>query len=370
MKTGNLGEAGILETLQVDLKERSYPIKFGAGNLKYLGEAMAALRPLQQVKRVFVITDERVGPLYGDIVLESLKQTDFEPFYYQLPDGEEYKTLESANKLYTAAIEKGLDRQSAVVALGGGVVGDLAGFVAATYLRGIYLIQVPTTLLAQVDSSVGGKVAVNHLLGKNMVGSFYQPQLVFIDVQVLNTLDPREVRAGLAEVIKYGVIRDGDFFSYLEEHLEQILALEQDLLSYVIQKSCGIKAAIVAEDEREKGVRAFLNFGHTIGHALEALTSYRIYRHGEAVAVGMVAAAQIAVGRGLLKEDDKNRLEKLLKRAGLPTTVTIPAVEIIDTLPRDKKARRGRPHFVLPLALGKVDLFEDVEKDEILAAIS
>jgi 3-dehydroquinate synthase len=167
MKTGNLGEAGILETLQVDLKERSYPIKFGAGNLKYLGEAMAALRPLQQVKRVFVITDERVGPLYGDIVLESLKQTDFEPFYYQLPDGEEYKTLESANKLYTAAIEKGLDRQSAVVALGGGVVGDLAGFVAATYLRGIYLIQVPTTLLAQVDSSVGGKVAVNHLLGKN-----------------------------------------------------------------------------------------------------------------------------------------------------------------------------------------------------------
>ncbi|MDD2555128.1 MAG: 3-dehydroquinate synthase [Syntrophaceticus sp.] len=359
-----------METLQVDLKERSYPIKFGAGNLKYLGEAMAALQPIQQVKRVFVITNERVGSLYGDIVLESLKQAGFEPFYYQLPDGEEYKSLESADKLYTAAIENGLDRQSAVVALGGGVAGDLAGFVAATYLRGVFLIQVPTTLLAQVDSSVGGKVAVNHPLGKNMIGSFYQPQLVFIDVRVLNTLDLREVRAGLAEAIKYGVIRDGDLFSYLEEHLEQILALEQDALSYVIQKSCAIKAAIVAEDERENGVRILLNFGHTIGHALEALTSYRIYRHGEAVAVGMVAAAQIAVGRGLLKEEDKNRLEKLLKRAGLPTTVTIPAVEIINILPRDKKARRGKPHFVLPLALGEVDLFEDVEKDEILAAIS
>lgn len=369
MEVGNQGEAGRLETLQVDLQERSYPIIFGAGNLKYLGEAMAAHQPLQQVKRVFVITNERVGPLYGNIVLESLQQAGFVPFYYQLPDGEEYKSLESADKLYTAAIEQGLDRQSAVVALGGGVVGDLAGFVAATYLRGVFLIQVPTTLLAQVDSSVGGKVAVNHSLGKNMIGSFYQPQLVLIDVRVLNTLDHCEVRAGLAEVIKYGVIQDSDFFSYLEEHLEQILALEQDVLSYIIKKSCGIKAAIVTEDERETGVRALLNFGHTIGHAIEALTSYRLYRHGEAVAVGMAAAAQIAVGRGLLQEEDKNRLEKLLNRAGLPTTASLPAADIINILPRDKKARGGRPHFVLPLALGKADLFEDVERDEIRAAL-
>lgn len=362
-------EAGILEKLYVDLKERGYSIKIGAGNLEQLGEAMAALEPLQHAKSVFVITNERVGPLYGKQVLGSLKQAGFTPLYFQLPDGEEYKSLESADKLYTLAIENGLDRQSAVVALGGGVVGDLAGFVAATYMRGISLIQVPTTLLAQVDSSVGGKVAVNHSLGKNMIGSFYQPQLVFIDVQVLKTLDPGEVRAGLAEVIKYGVIQDGDFFSYLEEHLEQVLALDQGILSYVIKKSCSIKSRVVEKDERENGMRVLLNFGHTIGHALEALTSYRIYRHGEAVAVGMVVAANIAVGRGLLKEEDKDRLEKLLNRAGLPTTVPIAAADILNILPRDKKARHGKPRFVLPLVLGRVNLYEDVETDEIRAAL-
>lgn len=365
-----LGEADTLQTLWVDLKERGYSIKIGAGNLEYLGECIAALEPLQNVQSVLLVTNERVGPLYGKQVLGSLKQAGFTPLYYQLPDGEEYKSLESAEQLYTTAIENGLDRQSVVVALGGGVVGDLAGFVAATYMRGISLIQVPTTLLAQVDSSVGGKVAVNHPLGKNMIGSFYQPQLVFIDVQVLNTLDPGEVRAGLAEVIKYGVIQDGDFFSYLEEHLEQILNLDQGVLSYIIKKSCSIKAKVVEKDERESGVRAFLNFGHTIGHALEALTSYRVYRHGEAVAAGMVAAANIAVGRGLLKEEDKNRLEKLLNRAGLPTAVPIAAADIINILPRDKKARHGRPRFVLPLAMGSVKLFEDVEDNEIRAALN
>jgi 3-dehydroquinate synthase len=363
------GEAGILETVQVDLKERGYSIKIGAGNLECLGEAMAALEPLQDVKSVLVVTDERVGPLYGKQVLGSLKRAGFIPLYHQLPEGEEYKSLESADQLYTAAIENGLDRESAVVALGGGVVGDLAGFVASTYMRGISLIQVPTTLLAQVDSSVGGKVAVNHPLGKNMIGSFYQPQLVFIDVHVLKTLAPREVRAGLAEVIKYGVIHDGDFFSYLEGQLQQILALDEGVLSYVIKKSCAIKARVVEEDEREDGVRAFLNFGHTIGHALEALTFYRNYRHGEAVAAGMVAAAEIAVERGLLEEEEKNRLKKLLDRAGLPVTVPLAADEILSILPRDKKARHGRPRFVLPLALGSVNLFEDVETDEIRAAL-
>jgi 3-dehydroquinate synthase len=363
------GKTGILETVPVDLKERGYSIKIGAGNLECLGEAMVALEPLQDVKSVLVVTDERVGPLYGKQVLSSLKRAGFSPLYHQLPEGEEYKSLESAEQLYTAAIENGLDRQSAVVALGGGVVGDLAGFVASTYMRGISLIQVPTTLLAQVDSSVGGKVAVNHPLGKNMIGAFYQPQLVFIDVHVLETLAPREVRAGLAEVIKYGVIRDGDFFSYLEGHLQQILALDEGVLSYVIKKSCAIKARVVEEDEREDGVRAFLNFGHTIGHALEALTFYRNYRHGEAVAAGMVAAAEIAVERGLLEEEEKNRLKKLLDRAGLPVTVPLAGDEILNILPRDKKARHGRPRFVLPLGLGSVNLFEDVETDEIRAAL-
>lgn len=352
--------------LRVNLKERSYSIQIGAGNLKDLGEAII---PLQCSPRIFVVTNELVGGLYGDQVVESLSKTGFDPLIYQLPDGEKFKSLESAEKLYTAALKGGLDRRSGVVALGGGVIGDLAGFIAATYMRGIPLIQVPTTLLAQVDSSVGGKVAVNHPLGKNIIGSFYQPQFVLIDVEVLGTLDPREVRAGLAEVIKYGVIEDAGFFGFLEEHIEKILALDQETLAVVIQKSCTKKAVIVEKDEREEGLRIILNFGHTIGHALEALTLYQVYRHGEAVAIGMVAAAEIAVGRGLLGEAEKERIVNILKEVGLPTSVPFTADKIIPILQRDKKAYNGKPRFVLPLGLGKADLFDDVESGEIRAAL-
>ncbi len=371
MNKGDRGDRGrnFLATIEVDLKERSYPIIIGADNLEQLGEVMSACAPLRQVKSVLLVTNETVGPLYGKQVMNSLERAGFAPRYYQLPDGEEYKSLDSACKLYTAAIEAGLNRLSAVTALGGGVVGDLAGFVAATYMRGISFVQIPTTLLAQVDSSVGGKTGVNHPLGKNMIGSFYQPRLVFADVRVLKTLDPAEMRAGLAEVIKYGVIRDEEFFRYIEEHLEQVLALDDGVLSYVVKKSCLIKAGIVEEDERENGMRALLNFGHTIGHALEALTSYRRYRHGEAVAAGMAVAADIAVGRGLLNKEDSERLKNLLSRAGLPITVPFSASEIIKVLPRDKKALEGRPRFVLPLALGRARLFAEVETDEIKAAL-
>ncbi|MGI5927090.1 MAG: 3-dehydroquinate synthase [Syntrophomonadaceae bacterium] len=354
-----------MDTVQLSLPDGSYKIYIGTGTLEKLGEYL----PFEKKNRVFVITNDLIGPLYGNRLVESLQRYGYKTLYHQVPDGEEYKSFATAEKLFTCAIKGGLDRGSGVIALGGGVIGDLAGFVAATYMRGIPLIQVPTTLLAQVDSSVGGKVAVNHPLGKNMIGSFYQPRLVFIDLLVLKTLDPREVRSGLAEVIKYGVIQDRGFFTYLEEHLEGINALNLDLLSAVVKKSCSIKGRIVEKDEKEKGLRALLNFGHTIGHALEVITDYRVYRHGEAVSLGMVAAAEIAAGRGLLTREEAQRLVKLLDNAGLPTVIPFDADQIIPLLSRDKKAQSGRPRFVLPLGLGKAALFDDVGEGEIREAI-
>ncbi len=354
-----------MDIVQVVLPNGSYKIYIGTGTLEKLGEYL----PFEKKTRLFVITNDRVGPLYGNKLVESLQEYGYKTLYHQVPDGEEYKSFATAEELFTCAIKGGLDRGSAVIALGGGVIGDLAGFVAATYMRGIPLIQVPTTLLAQVDSSVGGKVAVNHPLGKNMIGSFYQPRLVFIDLQVLKTLDPREVRSGLAEVIKYGVIQDRGFFNFLEEHLAGIKALDLELLSAVVKKSCSIKGRIVEEDEKERGLRSLLNFGHTIGHALEVITDYRVYRHGEAVSMGMVAAAEIAVGRGLLAKEEAERLVMLLENAGLPTVIPFGADEIIPLLSRDKKAQEGRPRFVLLLGLGKAALFDDVGEAEIREAI-
>ncbi len=356
----------IVDSLRVELGERSYSIVIGAGILDSLGEAV---RQLGCGPRLFLVTDEIVGSLYGERVKNSLKKAGFDVLYRKLPAGEQYKSLQSAEILYTAALEGGLERGGAVVALGGGVIGDLAGFVAATYMRGVSYIQVPTTLLAQVDSSVGGKVAVNHPLGKNTIGCFYQPRLTFTDVQVLRTLEPREVRSGLAEVIKYGVIRDAAFFRYLEENLEEVMALQEEALIRVVKRSCAIKAEIVQMDEREKGPRAILNFGHTVGHALEALTGYRVYRHGEAIAVGMAVASAIAAARGLLKEAERERLVCLLRRAGLPVSSPFKAEDVVRILPRDKKAHRGRPRFVLPLTLGRVEVFDDVSDDEVVAAL-
>lgn len=356
----------IVDTLRVELGERSYSIMIGADILDRLGEAVVNLGC---GPRLFVVTNETVGPLYGERVKNSLIKAGFDLLYHELPDGEEYKSLQSAERLYTVALEGGLERGGAVVALGGGVIGDLAGFVAATYMRGVPYIQVPTTLLAQVDSSVGGKVAVNHPLGKNIIGCFYQPRLVFADVQVLRTLAPREVRAGLAEVIKYGVIRDASFFRYLEGNLEEILALDEEALITVIRRSCAVKAEIVEKDEREEGLRAILNFGHTVGHALEALTGYRVYRHGEAVAAGMAVASAIAAARGLLKGTERMRLIGLLQRAGLPVSFPFNADDVVRILPRDKKAHRGWPRFVLPLSPGRVELFGDVELAEVMTAL-
>ncbi len=355
-----------METLRVELGARSYPILIGSSILSELGRYLTSF---SLASRIFVATNTTVGKIYGKEAADALTKAGFQVLYCELPDGEEYKSLDSASQLYTRALEGGIERQSAVVALGGGVIGDLAGFVAATYMRGVPLIQVPTTLLAQVDSSVGGKVAVNHPKGKNIIGCFYQPRLTFIDVATLKTLPPPELRAGLAEVIKYGIIWDEGFFCFLEENLGEVLGLDQEVLVEVVRHCCAIKAKIVEKDEKELGLRAILNFGHTVGHALEALTNYQVYRHGEAVAVGMAVAATLAVRRGLLAPEYGKRLISLLEQVGLPTRVPCAAEEIMRILPRDKKVWKGKIRFVLPLALGHVEIFSDIEPPEIRAAL-
>jgi len=357
-----------MEQVYINLNERSYHIYIASGLLARLGEYLAAL---DVGRRVLLVTNPTVRRLHGGPTEASLTAAGFSVVPAEIPDGEEYKSLASAEKLYDLAYRRGLDRRCPVIALGGGVTGDLAGFVAATYLRGVPFIQVPTTLLAQVDSSVGGKVAVNHPRGKNIIGAFYQPRLVLIDPEVLKTLEVREIRAGLAEVIKYGVIADAAFFHWLEENLEHLLALEPDRLACAVAVSCRIKARVVQEDETEQGRRAVLNFGHTLGHALEALTGYTTYRHGEAVAVGMVFACRLAVRLGLLDEAAADRVEKLLVRAGLPVSVPagLSAEDLLVSMHHDKKVLAGRLTFVLPTALGTMEILRDVPEEAVRAAL-
>lgn len=351
--------------LRVELGERSYYIYGGSGLLERTGELLSSP---DLGRRCLVVTNPVVASLYGSKVKEGLEKAGFVPLFKEVPDGEEAKSLSVAAELYDLALSVGWERRCPILALGGGVVGDLAGFVAATLLRGVPFIQLPTTLLAQVDSSVGGKVAVNHPRGKNLIGAFYQPRLVIADLSTLKTLPDREWRSGLAEVIKYGVICDAGFFAYLEEHLERALSGEEPVLERIVLHSCRLKAEVVAQDEEEKGLRAVLNFGHTVGHALEAVTDFAVYRHGEAVAMGMVVAARIAVNRGLFSPEGLARLEKLLRRASLPTEM--PYVErtaFLSALVRDKKVRDGRLRMVLPVEMGRVEVLE-VEAGEVLEA--
>lgn len=278
-----------------------------------------------------------------------------------IPDGETSKSLQEAEKLYTRAIESGLDRKSVVIALGGGVVGDLAGFVAATFMRGVNLIQIPTTLLAQVDSSVGGKTAVNHALGKNLIGAFHQPRAVFIDLNFLKTLPEREIKSGLGEVVKYGVISDEKFFAYLEDNADKILQRDLKTLAHIVKRSCEIKAAVVSADEHESGLRRILNFGHTMAHAIEEETAYKKYRHGEAVAIGMIAAAMISCELGKTSADNVARLERLLKRFGMMTTCAgLDADKLFAVTFRDKKTVGGVVNWVLMKNFGDVEISSDV----------
>lgn len=352
----------------IDLGDRSYHIFIGSGLLHQLGRRLSLLNV---GKRPLLVTNPTVGALYAATVEKSLAAEGFQTVRADMPDGEKYKSLATAEGLYDLAYTRELDRQCPVIALGGGVVGDLAGFVASTYLRGVPLIQVPTTLLAQVDSSVGGKVAVNHPRGKNIIGAFYQPRLVLADLDVLKTLYMREIRAGLAEVIKYGVIADGGFFTWLEENLEQVLALEPDSLAHVVATSCKTKARVVQGDETEQGHRAILNFGHTVGHAVEAQTHFKTYRHGEAVAIGMVVASRLAVEMGLLEQSNLKRIEELLVRSGLPTRVPagLSREEMVASMYRDKKVLSGRLTFVLPTAVGQVEVLKDITRELVIKVL-
>jgi 3-dehydroquinate synthase len=318
-----------------------------------------------------VVTNPVVAGLYGETVKRSLAEAGFQVGEAQIPDGEEYKTLATVAGLYDAAFTGGLERGDAVLALGGGVVGDIAGFLAATYMRGVPFVQVPTTLLAQVDSSVGGKVGVNHPGGKNLIGAFYQPRFVLIDPDTLATLPSREVRAGLAEVIKYGVISDAGFFSWLEANIDRLLNLEPAALEHAIAASCRIKAAVVSADETEAGLRAILNFGHTVGHALEAVTGYQRFVHGEAVAIGMVAAARLAVRLGYFEPPGAERITGLVLRAGLPAEVPadVEPEILLETMRRDKKVAADRLTFVLPEAVGRVRVVRGVAAEDVLAVL-
>jgi len=343
-----------VRTVQVPLGNRSYQIKIAPKLLPRLGEEC---RRLKLGSRCAVITDAKVGPLFARKALTSLKRAGFEPVLITVPSGETAKSLANVQRCYDQLAAQRLERKSFIVALGGGVVGDLAGFVAATYLRGIPFVQVPTTLLSQVDSSVGGKTGVNLKAGKNLVGAFYQPRLVLCDLDTLKTLPPREFRAGLAEVIKYGIIYDAPLFARLERELPKLLRKQPSVLGPVIARCCAIKADVVGQDETESGLRAILNFGHTIGHALEAISSYGQYLHGEAISIGQVAAARLSSELLGLPKDHTARITALFQRAGLPISVKLTAAQrraLFAAMRLDKKVSGGEVKFVLAERLGKV----------------
>jgi 3-dehydroquinate synthase len=359
--------SGGTATVMVDLGDRSYPICIGAHTMDGLG---ARLKELKLGRRAVVITNPIVAQLHRDPVVYSLQRAGFEPTVVEIPDGEEHKNLAWLTLLYDRLIEAKLDRQCAVIALGGGVIGDLAGFTAATYLRGVPFVQVPTTLLAQVDSSVGGKTAVNHPAGKNYIGAFHQPRLVWIDVHTLRTLPKRQIQAGLAEVIKHGAILGPSLFELLEEKIERVLALDEALLIEIVRQNCAIKAAVVGEDERESDYRSVLNFGHTVGHAIEMLTEYRRYLHGETVAIGMAFAARLSAARGVCAKGVAERIVALLQRAGLPTELPEELVgpNLALAIGADKKVAGDKVKFVLIEDIGRTR-FEYLGADEVLADV-
>jgi 3-dehydroquinate synthase len=340
--------ASRVSTLHIDLGDRSYPIVVGTG---LLGDA-ALLSQHVTARDILVVTSETVAPLYLDVLTRGL--VDKRVGSVVLPDGEQFKTLDVLDRVFDALVESRLNRDACVIALGGGVVGDMAGFAAACYQRGIDYVQVPTTLLAQVDSSVGGKTGVNHAGGKNLIGAFHQPRAVLADLDTLRTLPPRELRAGLAEVVKYGLIVDEALLEWYEAHLDALLALDTMSLAHAVHRSCELKAQIVAEDEREHGRRALLNLGHTFGHAIEAAEGYGSWLHGEAVAAGMLLAAEFSRRLGWIDGRDVDRLRRLLERTGLPIAVPrIGAGRALALMGMDKKVLAGRIRLVLLRRLGE-----------------
>jgi 3-dehydroquinate synthase len=355
-----------METLNVALGSRSYPIHIGAG---LLARAELIVDKLPQ-KSAAIITNTTVAPLYLAALRGALEARGVGVVSVALPDGEAYKSWDTLNRIFDALLEHRCERGTALIALGGGVIGDLAGFAAAVYRRGVPYIQVPTTLLAQVDSAVGGKTAINHPLGKNMIGAFHQPLAVISDTDTLATLPLRELAAGLAEIIKYGVIRDAPFFDWLEANMARLVRRDAEALAYAIERSCANKTEVVAQDELETGPRALLNLGHTFGHAIEAGTGYGTWLHGEAVATGMLLAAKLSQRLGHLTADDTRRLGALLKAAGLPLDPPRLGLErYLELMGHDKKVAGGRIHFVLLRRIGEAWVSGDVPRAALAAVL-
>lgn len=357
--------------IPVELPQQSYDIAIAPASLDHLGRWM---QPLNLGQKILLVSNPAIYRHYGERALVSLTQAGFQVSSCILPPGERYKTLSSIQKVYDAAREQRIERSSAMVALGGGVVGDMTGFAAATWLRGIAFVQVPTSLLAMVDAAIGGKTGVNHPQGKNLIGAFHQPRLVLIDPDVLTTLPPREFRAGMAEVIKYGIIWDEELFTALEQakRLDQYRYVSLELMQFILTRSCQAKAHVVSQDEKEAGLRAILNYGHTIGHAVESLTGYRSVNHGEAVAIGMVAAGQLAVELGLWDQPSADRQLALIEKTGLPTRLpsSLALEDILVSLQSDKKVQAGQVRFVLPTRIGAAIVTDQAGADVIRTVLA
>ncbi len=367
MQIDSLPDTFVSHEVEVRLGDRSYSILIGPG---VLSEAHHHIERIFGKRSLFIVADDNCYDLLGIDLMSMLREHGFKVEAAVFPKGEQSKNLRTVEEISRELVRKGADRQSVIVAVGGGVTGDIAGFVASIYMRGIPFVQVPTTLLAQVDSSVGGKTGVDLPEGKNLVGTFYQPSLVLTDIAVLATLPRSELRNGLAEVVKYGAIWDREFFNFLERHYQGCLELDPDTIGYIVKRSCEIKAEVVSRDEREGGLRRILNFGHTIGHAIEAASDFAV-SHGQAVAMGMVAAARLSNLKGLLDSNSVERLRALLDALELPTAIpdNMDHQKIIDLIRHDKKARAGKVHFVLLKALGETIITPEVTDQEVLEAI-
>lgn len=355
-----------MKSLQVELGDRSYPIFIGKD---LLGQS-ELYTPYIRGRQVLIVTNTTIAPLYLDTVKKAL--IGYSPEAVILQDGEEYKTLETMNQIITALLENKFDRSVTLIALGGGVIGDITGFAASCYQRGVDFIQLPTTLLAQVDSSVGGKTAVNHPLGKNMIGAFYQPRCVITDINTLNTLDDQQLSAGLAEVIKYGILGNKDFFEWQEQHIGDLMRRAPEALSYAIERSCLDKAEIVAQDEKESGIRALLNLGHTFGHAIEAGMGYGKWLHGEAVAAGMAMAMDLSQRCGWSSPTDTQRVINLLEQAKLPVNgpLEISPQKMLELMTVDKKASQGLIRFVLAKGIGDTFVTSDYDQDLLMETLT
>ena len=350
------------QTLNVALGDRAYPIHIGSGLLSQ----PALILPHLMRKQVAIVTNTTVAPLYLEKIAKSLRDNGVSVVEIILPDGEAYKNSDTLNLIYDALLKNRCERSTTLIALGGGVIGDLTGYAAATYLRGVPFIQVPTTLLSQVDSSVGGKTGINHPLGKNMIGAFYQPKVVLADIDTLLTLPKRELSAGVAEVIKYGLIRDSDFFDWLETNIAKLMNLDEAVISYAIYRSCQNKAEVVAADEHETGERALLNLGHTFGHAIENAMGYGVWLHGEAVAAGTMLAADLSQRLGWLNDADMQRIHALLTASSLPLRApNLGAKKYLDLMANDKKVADGKIRLVLQQGIGKAVITSDYDADKL-----